>query len=315
MNVKKLSILTVSLTLTLAGCGTVEVTKSRDGTMNVTSDQGTSLNGGWAHASSEAVKKATEFCAANGEIPYFFNESRGGVPGWSKLSSSINFSCGPDASKTGKAITEKYQERLKRDTELLPLASKVEFFRESRTPVPFTIASNNDHPTTTEAQLIAKWAKIREDYVREIAELNAKVPIGGDALQQANVKKLRAFGEDITARIADLIVALYNGKLSYGEFARKRYEVSSSLQSASEEFQRSVLQADRDAQIRQQALAEQQRANSLAAWSTYMQTVNSRPPVVSPMPSVSPQLLTPNIRLQSNCTSQKIGNTVSTTCN
>ena len=303
----------VFLVLVLSGCGTLEVTQSQSGYMTVTSDQGTSLNGGWSHASAQATKKATEVCAARGEIPFFFNESRGGVPGWSKLSSSISFKCGPDVGQGKKATTERYRAKLKNDSELTVLESKVELFRESRAPIPFVIASNNAHPTADEAKAIAKWAQIREEYIRETDELNSRVPSGGGALREANHRKLLSFQDDIAARVADLIVALYSGKLSYGEFARKRQEVSIALQSASDDFQRAVLEADRDAQLRQQSLAEQQRANSLAAWSTYMQSVNSRPSVLTPQPAQP--LLTPNPRLQTNCTSQRIGNTVTTNCN
>ncbi len=309
----RVSLPSVFLVLVLSGCGTLEVTQSQNGYMTVTSDQGTSLNGGWSHASAQATKKATEVCAARGEIPFFFNESRGGVPGWSKLSSSIFFKCGPNAAQDGKAITEKYQARVKNDPELAVIESKVEFIRESGAPIPFAIASNNDHPTADEAKAIAKWAQMREEYIREIRELNSRIPSGGGALREANHRKLLSFQDDMAARGSDLIVALYSGKLSYGEYARKRQEVSIALQSASDDFQRAVLEADRDAQLRQQSLAEQQRANSLAAWSTYMQSVNSRPSVLTPQPAQP--LLTPNPRLQTNCTSQRIGNTVTTNCN
>jgi len=299
----------------LIGCAGVKVTENNDSTKTAISNEGTSLNGGWNTASASATNKAREICNASGQIAVFLNESREGAVGWTRLSSAVTFKCVENVYKLVDEAYQRYKTRVNQNTDLEPIAKKIELTRQTESPVPFEISSNNNYPTPDEAKVIAKWASIRDEYLKEEQSIFTANQPTGNSLQQANETKLRSFRFEINARSSELIVALHQGKLTYGEFAQKRYEISNQLLSASRTFYSALLEKDRDIQIKQQSVAEQQAANNLAAWGAYMQSVNSRPvQIASPVQQI--QITNPSsVRLQTNCTSQRIGGMVSTNCN
>jgi hypothetical protein len=97
-------------------------------------------------------------------------------------------------------------------------------------------------------------------------------------MEVAFLQQDHSFGREEGARVGELVVALYQQKLTYGEFAHKRYEITRDANSAELAFRQSELNADRQRQVQAQQLAQQQFANNLAAWSVYMQSVNARQP-------------------------------------
>jgi hypothetical protein len=80
--------------------------------------------------------------------------------------------------------------------------------------------------------------------------------------------------KEATANIGELIVSLYQQKLTYGEFAQKRYWISSQASAAELAYRQSVL--DRDEQRRLEA--QQQFAATLTGWGNYIQAVEARQP-------------------------------------
>jgi hypothetical protein len=310
-----LTLATIFLVTLLAGCAGVKVAENGDSTKTVTSNEGTSLNGGWNTAAASASSKAQEICKSSGKVAVFLNESREGAVGWTRLSSTITFKCVDDIEKLLQAASERYEGKIRANSELEPISKNVELIRVPESSVPFGIASNNNYPTADEAKVIAKWASIRDEFLTEERAINAANPPNGNVIQQANQGKLRSFNLELGAKVSELIVALYQGKLTYGEFAQKRYEIAHQLNTAARNFYTAILEKDREMQIRQQNTAEQQVANNLAAWGAYMQGVNSRPVQIAP--TLQPiQMNNPSpARLQTNCTSQKLGSVVTTACN
>jgi hypothetical protein len=63
-------------------------------------------------------------------------------------------------------------------------------------------------------------------------------------LQATFIEQDAAFGDEITGKVSALIVALYQRKLTYGEFAQKRYEFSRDGAAAEREFRQAALIAD-----------------------------------------------------------------------
>jgi hypothetical protein len=171
---------------------------------------------------------------------------------------------------------------------------------------PFEIAVNDNFPTDSERAAIAKWATLRDDCLRRYVAI-PYIPPGSSPLRVTFLQEQRAFTTVSIARISDLIVSHYQQKLTYGEFAKKRYETSRDAAEAERQYRQSTQLADQQAQIQAQQLAQQQFQNNLAAWSTYMQNVNARQPQTVRVSG--------SVRLQSNCNSTRIGNTVSTNCN
>jgi len=183
--------------------------------------------------------------------------------------------------------------------ELDPIRDKIEFFRDfGDAPPPFSISTNDNFPTTLERLAIAKWATLRDACIRREIEVQV-VPPSATPQQAAFLQQDWAFPREVEARVSDLIIALYQQKLTYAEFASKRYELGQQAATAERQFRRATSIADEQLQHQAEQLAQQQFQNNLLAWSTYTQQINARTPQT--------------IRL--HCTSQSIGNFVSTNCN
>ncbi len=279
----------------LVGCGTNEVIKRSDSSYSVSSQYG-SVNGSWARASTEAVSKAEQYCNGLGLKYVFVGEKRDGVLGWSPQVSEITFKCGQDT----EALLNTDQERCKNEMQASTLDSireKVELARDAESAVPFAIASNQNYPSQNESSAIATWAKLREDCSARSFAIISKATESRNQLQMNNAQQDLSYSKKLSSSVSELIVALYQQKLTYAEFAQKRLEIGRTISAAQRDFRASTLIADREMQSKAQQIAEQQMQNNLLAWSTYMQTVNSRQP------------------FRTNCVSQKIGNTVTTNCN
>jgi hypothetical protein len=191
--------------------------------------------------------------------------------------------------------------------ELDPIRTKVELHRaNAEAAVPFEIAVNDVFPTDGEKVAIAKWASLREQCLKLI-ESSQVQPDGLNPLQRTFAAKDAAFGKEASAKVGDLIVSLYQQKLTYGEFAKKRYEIGSSALAAERQFREAALLADRDRQIQAQQLAQQKFQNDMAAWSAYVQSVAARQPQTI--------YINGTVRTQTNCVSQRFGSTVTTNCN
>ena len=191
--------------------------------------------------------------------------------------------------------------------ELDPLRTKVELVRDSfDTAPPFEIASNDTFPIEAERAIIARWATIREGCIKR-EEAISELPPSATQLQVSFLQQDRAFAREAAGRVGQLIVALYQQKLTFGEFAQKRYEITRAAKSAEREFRRSTQLADQQRQMQAQQLAQQQFQNNLIAWSAYMQSVSAR--------QAQTVHLDGSLRVHTNCTSQQVGNFVSTNCN
>ncbi len=290
--------------LMLTACGTAGVTRNPNSTFTVSAQYG-SLNGSWDRAQREAMQKAQEHCEQLGLQYNFMNEARSGVVGWSPQVSAITFTC----SKKTAELLKVADEECKNDfatTELDPIRNKVELIRKSaESSVPFDIASNDKYPTEQELVAIGKWAKLREVCVERNRQITEVEVVGLTPLQQTYTQQMRGYSDQMQARVGELIVALYQSKLSYSEFALKRYEITRSIVAAQRDYRTATLMADRDSQMKAQQIAEQQMQNNLMLWSTYMQSVNAR----------QPQFHNSDVRLRTNCTSNRIGQVVTTNCN
>jgi hypothetical protein len=145
---------------------------------------------------------------------------------------SLRFRC---VSSDTKSASEQCKADL--DTpELDPIRQKVELYRDSwESAVPFAIATNDAFPTQAERVAIAKWAALREECIkRNNASLSASPSVS--ALQVTQIQQDRSFAQAASAGVSDLIVSLYQQKLTYGEFAKRRYEITSEASNAERRY-------------------------------------------------------------------------------
>jgi len=302
----------VCLITLLSACGSTEIIKKPNANSYTVSAQYGAMFGGWEKATTEATEKGIAYCENMQQKYQLINEKRSGVIGWSPLVSTITFNCGADTDKLLATIgTECKTELL--NTDLDSIRDKVEIFKNLNSAPPFSIATNDSFPSDTDKVAIAKWAKIREGCINKEDVLLANNKQYLSALQNIFFDKEREFNKKISSQLSALIVALYQSKLTYSEFAQKRYEMSSSIASADRDFRAATLMQDRDAQIKAQELAIQQQQNNINTWATYVQSVNNRQSQTYIQPAYSAQPQT--IKVQSNCITNKFGNTTTSNCN
>ncbi len=138
-------------------------------------------------------------------------------------------SVGADLEKQRNAGIATAAEQCKSDfatPDLDPIRHKVELYRESLDAVvPFEIASNVAVPTDDELPAIAKWATLRDECIRRILQAS-KPPADATTLQSAFMRQRQFLYNQAGERISAGIVALHQKKLTYGEFAHKRYEIN-----------------------------------------------------------------------------------------
>jgi hypothetical protein len=156
---------------------------------------------------------------------------------------------------------------------------KVQLYREpGDEPLPFEIATNDAFPSTEDRPVIARWASLRDECIRHIDAVQL-VPQGANAVQTAVVQQLRAFGNQAAGDVTDLVISLYQQKLTYSEFGRKVND----LAGAQGAFNLAMQQANAGSNNAQQQLqdlqtAQQQFTDMLDAFSKYVRTVSARKP-------------------------------------
>lgn len=290
----------------LSACGTTDVYKNPNtGVYTVASRNGLPT-GGWDASTQEATQKATEYCAERGQQYYYINEQRTGTPGFTLLKSEITFNCGTNVTEA----TAQLNAQCRREMEALALNSirnKVQLYRSlNEGPPPFDIITNKSFPTGKEKESIKLWAKMREDCAQREDEVLASVPKSSSQMQQAYDDKQLEFHRQLQSGINALVVSLYQSKLTYGEFALKRYDFTRNVLGAERDFRAAKLLQDREMLLKATELALQQQQNNIAAWNTYVQSVNARQPQTIRLEG--------SVQIKKNCNTTAIGNTASTYC-
>jgi hypothetical protein len=183
------------------------------------------------------------------------------------------------------------------------LRDKIQFTRQFDSPPPFQYASLDSFPTAAERPLIAKWATLRDTCMEHERAINL-VASNASQLDESSIRQEMSFGLEAEATVSELVVDLYQQKLTYGEFAQRRYVIGKAAVDASRQYREARMMLDQERQLQQQQLANQQFASSMNAWANYMQAVNARQPQTV-------RLETHNVQ----CTSTRVGNITNTNCN
>jgi hypothetical protein len=117
-----------------------------------------------------------------------------------------------------------------------PIRSKVELIKNPPDgPVPFTVLTNKNAPAGDEQQAIGAWAKLIEQCQAEARPLIDKAPLPPDTTA-SQVEKLKGYITDAWIEGAKLRVALYNGELTYAEYASKRLSVAEDALKTAERY-------------------------------------------------------------------------------
>lgn len=174
------------------------------------------------------------------------------------------------------AANDRCKSGMDQDPALEPLRGKVELYRTSfvNSP-PFSVLANTGFPSELELKAIAHWAEIREACQKE-SDAAFKMPSAAYSNQRDFVNDLRNMLHAQAGSVNSLVVALYQQKVSYGEFAQKRFDINRDTSLAISDMRRAA--EDRDMQ--RASIAQQNFANIMGTWSAYIAAVNARPVVI-----------------------------------
>jgi hypothetical protein len=86
---------------------------------------------------------------------------------------------------------------------------------------------NDTFAANSERAVIAKWFTIWNHCRRQFGFFLRNVPPPANAIEMASLQQVFALSRTLQSSVGQLIRALYYQELTYGEFARKRYEFHS----------------------------------------------------------------------------------------
>lgn len=282
------TIFIVVMVALLSACGTTNVIRTSDSTYSV------SLQhypfGSWYKEAADTVSRGEEYCADRKQDFVLIKVQKI----YSPLSTQVIFNC------ADKNFASQCKRKMQ-GHELDPIREKVELIQdpEDAGAVPFAIATNDSFPSNEEKYAIARWATIREECIKQVTAAQT-IPAEASPLEVSEIQQERSFGQAASASIGDLIVSLYQQRMTYGEFAKKCYEIRKEAIDSKRRFRLAVQISDQQRQMEARQLALQQQQNNVAAWSAFQQSVNARQPLT--------------IHMNVHCNSQSFGNSVNTSC-
>ena len=158
--------------------------------------------------------------------------------------------------------------------ELDSIRSKADLSRMAADgPPPFRIALNDTFATDSERADIAKWIRIQNLCRRRFA-IPRSMPPPAIAIDAASLQQASALSRIVQLSVGRLIRALYCRELTYGEFARKRYELTRDAAALRSVIEDAGLDADQT-RLRQTL---RQLWYLKVSWNTYLWRLDARPP-------------------------------------
>ena len=157
-------------------------------------------------------------------------------------------------SITGQAQSfQACNQRVAAEPELAPLKDKLSLL--SYTEQTFQMKTNSSKPNEDEKKLIVRWLELRDQCWKADSDIRNRFP-----------PEFRSNLESTTRILEELALMLYDGKITYGEFARKRDEEGIKYKAMWDDSVRSLKQQQQQERQQQQqrdaAAAEQSAATN-----------------------------------------------------
>jgi hypothetical protein len=266
------------LAFLLVSCASTGPVPGEDGTYTISKKSAAPGLGVSLHTKADVEREAHDYCGSKGlAVSVIAEHVMPAEPG--RLGyTEPRFTCGAAISKQLASATKECRSSMS-TPQLDPIRLKVELLRESADfPVPFRVATNDTFPSGAERDAIRLWASLREECNRR-ADAISRVPPSATALQTSVIQGSIQLYRQAEEQTGELLVALYNQKLTYGEFAQKRYEIGRDAATAELAYRQSALEKDEQRALQLRQIAEQAYANQLNAMANYIQAVNARNPL------------------------------------
>lgn len=183
------------------------------------------------------------------------------------MSSSVTFTCANDVNAALKAADASDQECRAQmgDHDLDPIRDKLELSKvvENADRPSVAISPNNSLPTQQERSAIETWATIRDNCIQRYIQSQKSIPLQPPENPRVEDEWL-TFVRQSADRIDILVEALYQGKMTFAEFAKERAQIGEETAAARKNwfeavnaaYQQHVAQQPQ-LELQQQQLADQ----------------------------------------------------------
>jgi len=161
--------------------------------------------------------------------------------------------------------------------ELNEIRNKIEILHDPLAPVPHTYASLDAFPTNADVPLIMKWNELRDACIKQEHEIDLSSPDLTPA-EQSVVLQRAAFGSVGEVKVRQLTVALSQQKLTYGEFAQRRYQIGATEDNAALQAAATLNIRDQSSQILEQGRVTQRFTAEIGKVDDYLHSVDARQP-------------------------------------
>lgn len=159
---------------------------------------------------------------------------------------------------------------------LNPIRSKVVLYNDppDASP-PVSILSNTTFAAPDDDAALHAWAQIRDDCLTAGLKA-AQPPTAANAAQRMVLEQDNSFFTEAHNLSNQMLVALMQHKITYGEFAEENYKIVRDAFAAERQFRAAVVAADQQRQMQEQ----QQFQNALLAYATVVNQMQARQPRV-----------------------------------
>jgi hypothetical protein len=161
--------------------------------------------------------------------------------------------------------------------ELLSIRDKIEIFHDASTPAPYTYAAIDAFPTRADLPLITKWIELRDACIKQEHEIDLTSPDLTPMAQSIVLQRAEFIGI-AEAKIRRLAVSLSQRKLTYGEFAQRRYQINSATGNAASEFAMTSRFRDSGSQLLEQRRIKHRFSADVDEFERYLHAVDARLP-------------------------------------
>lgn len=193
-------------------------------------------------------------------------------------------------------------QKVKNNPQLNVISTKLAL--ESVSEQTFVMLTNTNKPNDAEKTAISLFADLRKECFKTYDKTQVSTPLA-----------IKSVDNSARSAIENLLVMLYNDKLTYGEFAKARQEIVNALNSAIVEIDKELRTNAANANARAEQIAIQRTA-AIAAMQNANAAIQNAITNQNAVEALKNQA--PTIQFQSpkgiHCTSQKFGGSVTTDC-
>lgn len=284
--------------LSLYGCqSTGVIPMDRDtfmiGKKDITPGLGVSLSN-----KAEVYKEATTFCNSKGlEVLALHESVIPAMPG-QLGSTEVQFKCVASANDFNLCF-----QQIKNNPQLNIISSKLSL--DSVSEQTFAMLTNTNKPNEAEKAAISLFADLRKNCFKEYDKSQFNTPLA-----------IKSIDNSAISAIENLLVMLYNDKLTYGEFSKARQEIANARDSAIVEIDKELRTNAANAHARAEQIAIQRTAaiaamqNANAGIQNSIANQNAAEALKNQALKIEFSNASPNV----HCTSQKLLNVVNTDC-